>query len=174
MRLKRGEIPAIFDDDHVFELNKAQVLSGGARSDVCIVSAGMMIPAAVAAAATLEETGLFVTVINAPVIKPLDKGTLLAAIQHTRVVITAENHTIIGGLGSAVAEVMSEAGIGVPLRRLGIADIFAESGSREFLFTRYGLDTQSMIQAAWMALDLRQPVPVAPVLRTTPGAYAPV
>jgi transketolase len=174
LRLKRGEIPLIFDDDHRFDLREAQILSGGAHSDVCIVAAGMMLPAALAAARTLEDNSVGVTVINAPVIKPLDTATILAAAQRSRLVITAENHTVIGGLGSAVAEALAEAGAAVPLRRVGIADVFAESGSREFLFSRYGLGTQDIVDAAWRGLAINRPVPVCPVLETTPGAYAPV
>jgi transketolase len=174
MRLKRGEIPAIFDEDHRFDLRKAQILAGGERSDVCIVAAGMMIPAALAAARTLGANGLAITVINAPVIKPLDTATILASVRCSRIVLTVENHTVIGGLGSAVAEAMADAGVGIPLRRVGILDVFAESGSREFLFSRYGLDTQSVVHAAWSALGLERPAPIAPVLQTAPGAYAPV
>jgi transketolase len=174
LRLKRGEIPQIFDEDHRFDLAKAQVLTGGRASDVCIVAAGMMIPAALAAARTLEENGLVATVVNAPVIKPLDAATVVAAARHSRIVITAENHTIVGGLGSAVAEALAEAGVAVPLRRVGIADVFAESGSREYLFSRYGLSTQNILDQAWRGLAINRPVPTAPVMETTPGAYAPV
>jgi transketolase len=174
MRLKRGEIPVIFDDDHKFDLHKAQILRGGERSDVSIIAAGMMIPAALAAARTLEESALEVAVINAPVIKPLDTATILGAARRSRIVLTAENHTVIGGLGSAVAEAMAEAGMAVPLRRIGISDVFAESGSREFLFSRYGLDTQTIVRSAWSALGFTQPAPLASVLETAPGAYAPV
>jgi transketolase len=174
LRLKRGEIPLIFDDDHRFDLGKAQVISGGQTCDVCIIGAGMMIPAALAAARTLEDNGISAIVINAPVIKPLDNATIVAAARNSRIVITAENHTIIGGLGSAVAEAIAEAGVAAPLRRIGIEDVFAESGSREFLFSRYGLGTQNIVDAAWRGLAINRPVPVAPVLETTPGAYAPV
>jgi transketolase len=164
----------IFDDNHHFNLGKAQVISGGRDSDVCIIGAGMMIPAALAAARTLEDNGISATVINAPVIKPLDDATIVTAARKSRIVITAENHTIVGGLGSAVAEAIAEAGVAVPLRRIGIQDVFAESGSREFLFSRYGLGTQDIVDAAWRGLAINRPVPVAPVLETTPGAYAPV
>ena len=174
LRLKRGEIPLIFDDDHHFDLGEAQVISGGHYCDVCIIGAGMMIPAVLAAARTLEDNGISATVINAPVIKPLDSATIVTAARMSRIVITAENHTIIGGLGSAVAEAIAEAGVTAPLRRIGIEDIFAESGSREFLFSRYGLGTQNIVDAAWRGLAINRPVPVAPVLETTPGAYAPV
>jgi transketolase len=174
LRLKRGEIPSIFDDDHHFDLGKARVISGGHYCDVCIIGAGMMIPAVLAAARTLEDNGISATVINAPVIKPLDNATMVTAARKSRIVITAENHTIIGGLGSAVAEAIAEAGVAAPLRRIGIEDVFAESGSREFLFSRYGLGTQNIVDAAWRGLAINRPVPVAPVLETTPGAYAPV
>jgi transketolase len=174
MRLKRGETPIIFNDDHRFDLNQAQVLSGGERCDVCLIAAGMMLPAALAAAGVLESKGLNVGVMNVPVIKPLDAATIVAAAGHSRLVITAENHSIIGGLGSAVAEVLAEAGLAVPLRRIGIADVFAESGSREYLFHRYGLGTQNILDAAWRGLGLKEPVPTAPPVESVPGAYAPV
>ncbi len=174
LRLKRGESPVIFATDHRLDLGKAQVLNGGERCDVCIVAAGMMVPAALAAARTLENDDVVVTVINAPVIKPLDSATIVAAARRSRIVITAENHTVIGGLGSAVAEALAEAGVAAPLRRVGIADVFAESGSREFLFGRYGLGTQDIVDAAWRGLAINRPVPTAPVVETIPGAYAPV
>jgi hypothetical protein len=69
---------------------------------------------------------------------------------------------------------MAEAGIAAPLRRIGIADTFAEAGSREYLFAKYGLNTQSIIDAAWQGLAINRPTPVAPVIETSPGAYAPV
>jgi transketolase len=174
LRLKRGEIPQIFEDDHRFEMGKAQVIAGGGRCDACIIAAGMMIPAALAAARVLEDNGISAVVINAPVIKPLDHATIVAAARNSRIVVTAENHTIIGGLGSAVAEAMAEAGVTAPLRRIGIDDVFAESGSREFLFSRYGLGTQNILDAVWRSLAINRPAPTAPVLETAPGAYAPV
>jgi transketolase len=174
MRLKRGEIPAIFDDDHQLDLNKAQILSGGKPSDICILASGMMLPAAIAAGRTLGDHGLIVTLINVPVIKPLDAATIVGAIRQSKIAVSVENHTVIGGLGSAVAEAMAEAGVATPLRRIGINDVFAESGSREYLFSRYGLDTQSIVHSAWSGLKITRPVPIAPILQTAPGAYAPV
>jgi transketolase len=174
LRLKRGEIPVIFDDAHRFDLSKAQILIGGEGGDVCIVASGMMLPAAIAAARTLSENGVTAVVINVPVIKPLDGATIAAVARRSRLVITAENHTIIGGLGSAVAEVLAEAGIAAPLRRVGINDVFAEAGSREFLFAKYGLSTQNIINAAWRGLAINRPPPAAPAIAASPGAYAPV
>jgi transketolase len=174
LRLKRGEIPRIFDDDHRLDLRKAQILVGAEGAEACIVASGMMIPAALAAARTLQQNGVSASVINVPVIKPLDGATVTAAARKSRILITAENHTVVGGLGSAVAEAVAEAGLAVKLRRIGIADVFAESGSREYLFNRYGLGTQHIVDAAWQGLAINRPAPRAPVLETTPGAYAPV
>ena len=112
--------------------------------------------------------------VNVPVIKPLDAETIIPIVQQSRIVVTAENHTIVGGLGSAVAEAMAEEGVPVSLHRVGIRDVFAESGSREYLFEKYGLSTQSILNAVWAGLHLNTPVPVAPVYETTPGEYAPV
>jgi transketolase len=174
LRLKRGENPLIFEAGHRLDLGRAQVLLGGNACDVCIVAAGMMLPMALAAARALEDNGLAVTVINTPVIKPLDAGTIVAAARQSRIVLTAENHTVFGGLGSAVAESLAEAGAAVPLRRIGIADVFAESGSREYLFSKYGLSTQAIIDAAWRGLAINRPAPAAPAMEASPGAYAPV
>jgi transketolase len=174
LRLKRGEIPVIFDDNHRLDLSSAQILTGREGSDVCIVASGMMIPAALAAARTLADNGVTAAVINVPVIKPLDSATIAAMARASRLVITAENHTIVGGLGSAVAEALAEAGIAAPLRRVGIADTFAEAGSREYLFAKYGLGTQNIVEAAWRGLAINRPAPIATVLETAPGAYAPV
>jgi transketolase len=174
LRLKRGEIPLIFDDDHRLDLAKAQILTGGEGTDVCIIASGMMIPAALAAARTLTENGITAAVINVPVIKPLDGATIAAMARRARIVITAENHTIVGGLGSAVAEALAEAGTSAPLRRVGIADTFAEAGSREYLFAKYGLGTQNIIGAAWRGLAINRPTPIAPVIEASPGVYAPV
>jgi transketolase len=174
MRLKRGEIPLIHEETHRLDLQRAQLLVGGGRCDVCLVAAGMMIPQTLAAARTLGRHGLNVTVINSPVIKPLDADTIVAAARASRLVLSAENHTVVGGLGSAIAEALAQHAVGVPLVRVGIADVFAESGSREFLFSRYGLDTQSIVTAAWQALGCAPPVPRAPQIDSPAGAYAPV
>src|SRR5690606_38104808 len=115
LRLKRGEIPVIFDDDHEFSLSAAQVLVPG--DDVALVASGMMLSAALAAADVLGEAGVSASVVNVPVIKPIDGATVLAAASKARAVVTAENHTVVGGLGSAVAEVLAEAGLGRRLHR---------------------------------------------------------
>jgi transketolase len=174
LRLKRGEVPEIFGEDHRLDLDRAQVLTGEGQADASIIAAGMMIPTALAAARALGDNGLAVSVLNVPVIKPLDADTIVAAARRSRVVVTAENHTVIGGLGSAVAEALAEAGSATPLRRIGICDVFGESGSREYLFTRYGLNTQHIVDTVWRALAINRPVPTVAAIDSVPGEYAPV
>jgi transketolase len=142
--------------------------------DACIVASGMMVPAALVAADVLDAHGISACVVNSPVVKPLDAATIVEQARRARVVVTAENHSVIGGLGSAVAEALAEAGVGVPLRRIGLADVFAESGSREYLFDRYNLCVQNIVDAAWTTVSPQNPIPAAPSMPATPGTYAPV
>jgi transketolase len=174
VRLKRGEIPVIFGDDHRLRLDRAQPLTppGG---DVALLASGMMVAPALAAARLLGDHGVAVSVVNVPVIKPLDAATVTDVATAARVVVTAENHTVVGGLGSAVAEVLAEAGLGRPLRRVGVRDTFAE-GSRTgpYLFGKYGLSTQALVDAAWTALGRRDPAPAAAAVPAEEGEYSPV
>jgi transketolase len=172
MRLKRGEIPLIFDDDHQFSLDSAQVLVDG--SEFAIVACGMMLAAALSAATELRALGIDVGVVNVPVIKPIDGQTILDVCRRATGVITAENHSIVGGLGSAVAEVLAEAAAGCPLVRVGIQDCFAESGSRPYLFSRYGLSVQRILDEAWRLLGRAGEPPQAPDTAVDEGTYAPV
>jgi transketolase len=173
LRLKRGEIPVIFDDDHVLRLGRADVLVPG--TDVALFASGMMLAAALAAARALGEHGVSVAVINVATIKPLDTATVLAAAAGASIVVTTENHSVIGGLGSAVAETIAEAGLGRPLRRIGLRDTFAE-GSRDasYLFEKYGLSTGALIETIWSALDRPGPAPAAPHVAAQSGEYSPV
>lgn len=173
LRLKRGEIPVIFGDDHEFRIDRAQVLRPG--RDVVIVANGMLVSAALAAAETLVEAGIDAGVINVPVVKPLDTRTLLDAFAGVRGVVTAENHLITGGLGSAVAETLAEAGLGIPLRRVGLRDTFAEgSKSAPSLFRKYGLGTVDIVGAAWELVGGGSAVPEVDVPELAEGEYAPV
>ena len=173
VRLKRGEIPVIFGDDHVLRLDRASVVLAGA--DVAMFASGMMLPAALAAERVLGEHGVSVSVVNVPVIKPLDSATVLGAAAGARLVVTAENHSVIGGLGSAVAETIAEAGLGRPLRRIGLRDTFAEGSlDAPFLFERYGLSTAAIVETIWSALDRPGPVPGVPRAAAETGEYSPV
>ena len=173
VRLKRGEIPVIFDDDQVLSLSQAEVLSTG--GDVALFASGMMLAPALAAARLLAGHGTGVSVVNVPVIKPLDTSTVLRVAAAARVVLSAENHSVVGGLGTAVAEALAEAGLGRPLRRIGLPDTFAEGArSADYLFARYGLSTQSIVDTAWLALGRPGPAPEARLPTSEPGEYSPV
>ncbi|MGH9103347.1 MAG: transketolase family protein, partial [Acidimicrobiales bacterium] len=151
VRLKRGEVPVLFTDDHVLDLGRADVLTQG--SDLALFASGMMVPTALAGAQALGERGVSVAVVNVTVIKPLDAATVRGVAAAARAVLTAENHSVVGGLGSAVAETIAEAGLGRPLRRVGLRDTFAEgSASAPYLFDRYGLSTQALVDEAWSVL----------------------
>ncbi|WP_341996720.1 transketolase family protein [Microbacterium sp. LWH7-1.2] len=173
LRLKRGEIPVIFEEDHKFRLDEAHVLTEG--DDVALVTNGMMLAASLDAARTLADAGIGVRIVHVPVVKPLDAATIRQAVEQTRVVVTAENHSVIGGLGSAVAEVVAEAGLGRPLRRVGMQDTFAE-GSRTapYLFEKYGLSTQALIDAIWAHLRRDGAAPIAERHELAVGEYQPV
>ncbi len=173
LRLKRGEIPVIFPADHEFSLTRAQVLTDG--GDLAVIASGMMLPAALSAASALGAAGVGVSVLNVPVIKPLDTATVTRVVREAAAVITAENHSVIGGLGSAVAETIAEAGLGRPLRRIGLRDTFAEGArTAPFLFRKYGLGTQDIVGCAWELLHRDGPPPRVPATEAAEGEYAPV
>ncbi|HWG62382.1 MAG TPA: transketolase C-terminal domain-containing protein [Streptosporangiaceae bacterium] len=173
VRLKRGEIPLLFDDDHRLSLDRAEVISGG--EDAAMFASGMMLAPSLAAADLLGRHGVAVSVVNVPVIKPLDTQTVLDVSAAARVVVTAENHTIVGGLGTAVAETLAEAGLGRPLRRVGLRDTFAEgAGTGPYLFGKYGLSTQSIVDTVWSVLGRRDPVPAVAAVPVDAGEYSPV
>jgi transketolase len=173
LRLKRGETPVIFDDEHEFRLDRAHVLERG--EDVAVIASGMMVSVAIAAATALEADGVSTAVVNVPVLKPLDGDTLRTVCAGVRGVVTVENHSIVGGLGSAVSETLAEAGMGRPLRRLGLQDTFAEAArDAAYLFWTYGLSTQAVIDAAWSVAGRSGPGPRTPAVAASPGEYAPV
>jgi transketolase C-terminal domain/subunit len=144
-------------------------------SDVALLVSGMMVAPALAAARVLRSAGIATVVLNIAVIKPLDTTTVLDVAAATRTVITAENHSTIGGLGSAVAETLAESALPRPLHRIGLTDTFAE-GARTptYLFRKYGLTTQHLINAAWSALDQPGTPPHSQPLPAEEGEYAPV
>jgi transketolase len=174
VRLKRGEIPVIFDASHSLRLDRVSVVVAGA--DVALFACGMMLAGALGAARLLGVHGVSVSVVNVPVIKPLDSAGVLSAAGSARLVVTAENHSVVGGLGSAVAEVLAEAGLGVRLRRIGLRDTFAEGSlDAPYLFERYGLSTAAIVETIWSALGRSGPAPAVPYAAATgSGEYSPV
>ena len=146
LRTVRCAVPTIFGDDHTLTFGKAVQLKKGA--DITIISTGMMTPKALEAAKQLEALGISVNLLHMPFIKPIDKEAILDAAQATKNIVTVENHSVIGGLGSAVCEAVAEEGIPCRVHRIGFTDIFLESGNDEELFTIYGMNTQNIVQKA--------------------------
>ncbi len=145
LRISRAEVPVLFDEDHQVEIGKGVVLREG--SDVSLIGTGVMVSRCLEAAENLEGSRIDARVIEINTLKPLDHELLLAAAKDTGGVVTAEEHSVIGGLGEAVASYLSEA-YPVPLRRVGIRDTFTETGPYFELLDRYGMAVDDIISAA--------------------------
>ncbi len=145
MRLGRANFPEIYEEGMKFEIGKASVLKEG--KDVTIIATGQMVSKSLDAAKDLEAEGISAEVINVSTIKPLDAATLTKSLKKTGCAVTAEEHSIIGGLGSAVSEMIAES-ICVPLTRVGTKDTFGESGKAEALMEKYGLTSKDIKAAA--------------------------
>ena len=143
LRLSRAEVPEIYQRNMDFTIGKAIVVRPG--KDVTIVACGYMVRKALDAAAVLAEEGIDAEVIDMHTVKPLDEATLLSSAAKTGAVVTAEEHTIFGGLGGAVSEVLACKNP-APVEMIGIADCFGESGDYEALLTKYGLDCQAVVR----------------------------
>ncbi len=145
IRLGRAKVPVIFDENYKFEIGKGVELKAG--KDVTIVATGVMVDRALQAGEKLEEEGISARVINISTIKPIDKDIIIKAAKETRGIITVEEHSIIGGLGSAVAEVVGE---NHPARliRIGTMDTFGESGDGFELLDKYGLNVDNIVNKA--------------------------
>ncbi len=142
LRTNREKSALIFNDDYKFEFGKSVLLRKG--SDAAIIACGALVPVALQASLLLEKEGISLRVINMHTIKPTDKNAILKAAGETRAIVTAEDHQVNGGLGSAVAEVLAENNCIIPFRRLGLEDIFAQSGSSADLFQKYGFTKENI------------------------------
>ncbi len=149
VRLNRNEVPVLFDDGYAPEIGKAMVHRAGA--DVTLVGTGIMVGRCLDAATTLAEDGIDARVLEIHTIKPLDVGAVLAAVVETGALVTAEEHSVVGGLGGAVAEVVGSS-IPVPVERVGLADTFATSGPYLELLDHVGLSVDSIVAAALKAV----------------------
>ncbi|MGB9903107.1 MAG: transketolase family protein [Desulfotomaculales bacterium] len=149
IRLGRAAVPVLHGDDLYFVPGKALVMREG--SDATIIAAGMMVAEALEAAGELAKEGVSVRVLNMHTIKPLDVEAIKAAAEETGAIVTAEEHSIIGGLGSAVAEAVCEF-CPVPVLRVGIRDTFGESGPPDQLLEKYGLKAHHLAGAVREAL----------------------
>jgi transketolase len=137
MRTGRYGVPRLFGDDYRFAIGKAVRMRAG--DEVVIFATGHIVCKALDAAAQLSHNGVDAGVINVATIKPLDEAAVLEAAARARLVVTAEEHSIIGGLGSAVAECLAETTLATPLLRLGVHDCFGESGLADELLEKHGL-----------------------------------
>jgi deoxyxylulose-5-phosphate synthase len=142
LRLSREPGAVLTNEYSDFKIGKANILKDG--HDVLIVACGLMVPEALRAAKLLEEKGIDAAVMNMHTIKPLDKETLLRYAQKCKAVVTAEEHSIYGGLGSAVCEALSMSKI--PTKVLGIRDEFGESGRADELFIKFGLTAENIAE----------------------------
>ncbi len=153
MRFGRLAVPRIFDEDYKFEWGKAVVLNEG--TDVTICATGLMVNEAIEAQKILAEQGVSAEVINVHTIKPLDAETILKSAAKTGAIVTAEEHSVIGGLGSAVAEAVCENANPVPVVKLGVNDVFGKSGPAVELLHIYGLDAQNIVEKAKQAISMK-------------------
>ena len=144
MRLLRGNVPLVLDEyDYSFELGKAKMLRDG--RDVLVISSGIMTMRALEVAKVLEADKVDVGVLHVPTIKPLDVATILReAGRSGRLVVVAENHTTIGGLGEAVATALLTAGVTPQFRQIALPDAFLDAGALPTLHDRYGISTEAM------------------------------
>ena len=145
LRYDRAVAPCFYGDDYRYQLGRADILRK--VSDVTLISSGIMLTQCLEAAQILKENGIEARVLNMHTIKPIDQEAIIQAARETRGIITVENHNIIGGLGSAVAEVLAE-NYPAPMRRIGIRDRFGEVGNRAYLRQCLGIDTGDIVKAA--------------------------
>lgn len=149
LRFGRLAVEQIFDDNYKFEIGKGVELKEG--KDVTIIATGLMVSFALEAAKILEAEGIDARVVNIHTIKPIDRDIIIKASKETGAIVTAEEHNVIGGLGSAVAEVLCESAPCV-MRRIGTQDVFGRSGTPAELFEEYGLTAAHIAESAKAAI----------------------
>jgi transketolase len=153
MRLLRGNVPLVLDEyDYTFELGKAKLLRDG--GDALIIASGFMTMRALETVAALKADRIDVAVLHVPTIKPLDEATIIREASKTgRLVIVAENHSVIGGLGEAVAGVLLRAGVAPAFRQIALPDEFLDAGALPTLHDRYGISSAAMAKSirSWLA-----------------------
>ena len=153
LRFGRLAVPVIFDESYHFEIGKGVELVPG--TDVTVIATGLLVGEALQAAEQLKAEGISVRVINMATIKPLDREIVLKAARETGCIVTAEEHSVIGGLGSAVAETVCEA-CPVPVVRLGVNDTFGKSGPAVELLRIFGLSAEGIAAKVHEALRLKK------------------
>jgi len=152
LRLSRMGVPALYDDNYRFAFGKASMLRDG--SDVTLIANGVMVTRALEAAALLATQGIEARVLNMATVRPIDRDAVEAAARETGAIVTAEEHTTFGGLGSAIAEVVVQT-VPVPMRILGVPGVFAPTGDPEWLLQHFGLTAEGIQDAA---VEIKKPV----------------
>ena len=150
LRVTRDPSPTIFPADYIFEIGPAIPLRDG--DDVGLIGTGVQTIRVLEAADLLASEGISASVLHVPTLKPLDADAIVALAERTGRIVTAEDHSIIGGLGSAVAEVLGERRP-TPLRRIGLQDVYGESAPNDYLLEKYGLTAGHVAEAARALLD---------------------
>ena len=145
IRFGRAAVPVVHEEGMKFEIGKGEIMRDGA--DVAIIANGLMVYEALVAAEELAQAGINAMVINMATIKPLDEELVLSAAKKCGRVITCEEHSIIGGLGEAVCSLLSEK-MPTPVRRIGVNDVFGESGPAAALLKKYGLSAENIVNVA--------------------------
>lgn len=154
VRLGRAAVNIINDKNtYEFKIGKGVTLAGG--NDVTIVATGIMVDVALEAKEELNKEGINARVINIHTLKPIDKEILVKAAKETGAIVTVEEHNVIGGLGSAVAEVLTEE-IPVPVIKVGVQDVFGESGLPDQLLKAYGLTANNVVEKVKKAISLKK------------------
>lgn len=153
LRLGRPAVPVLFDDSYEFQIGKAPKLRDG--KDVAILACGVLVAQALEAAEMLEKEGISALVLNVSSIKPIDEEAIVAAARQCGCVVTAEEHNVLGGLGSAVAEVLARKHP-TPMRFIGVQDTFGESGKPDELLEKYGLKAHHIAGAVKEVMKLKK------------------
>ena len=153
MRFGRLAVPVIFGDDYKFEVGKSATLKEG--NDVTIIATGLMVSEALEAYDLLKNEGITAKIINMHTIKPLDNEAVIKAAKETGAIVTAEEHSVIGGLGGAVTELLSEE-CPVPVLKLGVYDSFGHSGPAPKLLDEFGLRAANIVEKAKKAIALKK------------------
>jgi transketolase len=154
VRILRGEIPRLFSPSEPMQLGRSRIISEG--SDFVLLSSGICTEEAIRATQELRKKGVSIQHMHISTLKPFNDKDVLQAIANSKYgVITMENHSVIGGLGSIIAERMAEEGMGKKLRRIGIRDTFVHGASKQYLMKEYGLDAMALIGEVEKTLDAR-------------------
>ena len=153
IRFGREKVPVITTPETPFKVGRAEIYREG--EDVTVVACGVMVYEALIAAEMLAQEGISTQVINCHTVKPIDKETLIEAARKTKAVVTAEEHQVMGGFGSAVAEVLSQ-NMPVPMRVVGVQDAFGQSGAPDDLMKAYGLKAENIVQAAKEVIKIKR------------------